>query len=138
MGPTGDGSQHIGDEHLHQRLVQQVVALPGPAQYRLKLAQRHQARLGQALLRLVVPGRGHAPKSPSQTHSQPDVWVASDRAEVSDLQAERLRLAALAEPPEGFPERLHQGELEVDHHVQNGLQGESNAQSQTLSQHLQR
>lgn len=51
---------------------------------------------------------------------------------MSDLQAERLRLTALAEPPEGFPECLHQGELEVDHHVQNGLRGGSNAQIHTL------
>lgn len=61
VGPTGDGSQHVRDEYLHQRLVQQVVTVSGPAQHRLELAQRHQARLGQPLLRLVVPGRGHAP-----------------------------------------------------------------------------
>lgn len=88
----------------------------------LHSATRHD--LGRRFSDSLCLDEATPPKSPSQTHSRPDVRVASDSAEVSDLQAERLRIAALAEPPEGFPERLHQGELEVDHHVQNGLQGE--------------
>ena len=36
-------------------------------------------------------------------------------------QAEGLGLGAQAEPPEGLPQRLHQDQLQVDHHVQDGL-----------------
>lgn len=51
---TRNGSQNIGDEHIHQSLVEEVVALFSPAQKGLKLAEQHQAGLGQTLLRLVV------------------------------------------------------------------------------------
>lgn len=51
---TRNGSQNIGDEHVHQSLVEKVVTVLGPAQDGLKLAQHHQAGLGQTLLRLVV------------------------------------------------------------------------------------
>ena len=39
------------------------------------------------------------------------------------LQVERFCVIVLAEPPEGFPQCLHESELKVDHHVQNGLWG---------------
>lgn len=56
---TRNGSQNIGDEHIHQSLVEQVVTVFSPAQNRFKLTQHHQAGLGQALLRLIVSAGEH-------------------------------------------------------------------------------
>lgn len=47
---TGDGSEDVGDEDLHQALVQAVVTVTAPAQHRLVLAQQHQAGFWEALL----------------------------------------------------------------------------------------
>lgn len=56
---TRNGSQNIGDEHIHQSLVEKVVTVFSPAQNRFKLTQHHQAGLGQTLLRLIVSAGEH-------------------------------------------------------------------------------
>lgn len=56
---TGNGSQNVGDEHIHQGLVEEVVTVFSPAQNRLKLTQHHQAGLGQTLLGLIVSAGGY-------------------------------------------------------------------------------
>lgn len=40
---TGNGSQNVWDEHLHQALVQRVVAVAAPAQHRIVFTQHNQA-----------------------------------------------------------------------------------------------
>lgn len=55
---TGDGPQHVGDEDLHQQLVERVVAVAGPAQGGLELGQDDEAALGETLLRFVMAGGG--------------------------------------------------------------------------------
>lgn len=47
-----------------------------------------------------------------------------------DSHSQRRRLVGLAKvvPPEGFPQRLHQGELQVHHDVDDGLLGRLDAQ----------
>lgn len=47
---TGNGSEDIRDEDLHQALVQAVVTVAAPAQHRLVLAQHNQAGLGETFL----------------------------------------------------------------------------------------
>ena len=58
-GTHWDGPQHIGDEDLHQALVQHVVTVLGPLQHGLELGEEHQAGLGQPLLSLIVPVGTH-------------------------------------------------------------------------------
>lgn len=47
---TGDGSEDIRNEDLHQALVQAVVTVTAPAQHWVILAQQHQAGLRETLL----------------------------------------------------------------------------------------
>lgn len=57
---TRHGPQHVWDEDLHQRLVQDVVAGPHPPEHGVALAQRYQLVLGEdgALRLLVAVGDG--------------------------------------------------------------------------------
>ena len=56
---TGHRPQHVRDEDLHQRLVQDVVAGPHPPEHGVALAQRYQLVLGEdGALRLLVPAAG--------------------------------------------------------------------------------
>ncbi len=52
---TGNRSQNVWDEHLHQALVQCVVAVTTPAKHWIIFTEQHQTWLGQPLLRLVMP-----------------------------------------------------------------------------------
>lgn len=63
------------------------------------------------------------------THTVPHV-LPSSPLPLRDSHGQRRRLVGLAEvvPPEGFPQRLHQGELQVHHDVDNGLLGRLDAQ----------
>lgn len=57
---TRHGPQHVRDEDLHQRLVQDVVTGPHPPEDRVALAQRHQLVLGEdgAFWLLITAGDG--------------------------------------------------------------------------------
>lgn len=47
---TGDGSEDIRNEDLHQALIEAVVTVAAPAQHWVILAQQNQAGLREALL----------------------------------------------------------------------------------------
>lgn len=113
---TRNGSQNIWDEHVHQGLVEKVVALFSPAQNRFKLAEHHQAGLGQTLLGLIVSARGHEVFRTGRRWGCFINITADGRNRHS--QAEGL---GFTEPPERFPKCLHESELKVDHNIQNGL-----------------
>lgn len=99
---TGDGSEDVGDEDLHQALVQAVVTVAAPAQHRLVLAQQHQAGFWEALLWLIVPvkierlhGKSRTPTAEIVIPCQKEWKHLHSHWSISSL--------ALAEPPEGFP-----------------------------------
>lgn len=47
---TGNGPEDVGDENLHQALVQAVVTVAAPAQHRVVLAEQNQAGFWETLL----------------------------------------------------------------------------------------
>lgn len=51
---TGNGPEDVGDEYLHQALVQAVITVTAPAQHRVILAKQNQAGLWETLLWLIV------------------------------------------------------------------------------------
>lgn len=63
------------------------------------------------------------------THMVPSLLPSSPLPQ-RHSHSQRRCLAGLAQvvPPEGFPQRLHQGELQVHHDIDDGLLGRLDAQ----------
>lgn len=87
---TGNRSQHVGDQDLHQGLVEDVIAAPHPQPDRLIFTQRHQLLCGNHTFRFIITTHTHTHifKNNVRLTNKTVACNSSEKAVITDMTSQ--------------------------------------------------